>query len=41
MGSVKQKSAFEHAQNARIHIILRMRKVSSGHMVSIETVCSI
>ena len=29
MGRVKRKSAFEHAQNAQIQIILRMRKVSS------------
>ena len=32
---VKRKSAFEHAQNVRIH--LRMRKISSGHLLSIET----
>ena len=29
-----EKSAFEHAQNVRIHI-LHMRKVSSGHLLSI------
>ena len=28
----KRKSAFEHAQNVWIHIILHMRKVSSGHL---------
>ena len=37
MGRVKQKSAFEHAQNVRIHNILRMREVLSGHLLSIET----
>ena len=32
MGHVKRKSAFEYAQNLRIHMILhmRMRKASSG-----------
>ena len=29
-GCVKRKSAIEHAQNAHIQMILRMRKVSSG-----------
>ena len=33
---VKLKSAFEHAQNASIQIILRMRKVSSGLLLSIH-----
>ena len=37
MGRVKRKSAFKHAQNVRIHIILHMRRVSSGHLLSIET----
>ena len=37
MGRVKWKSAFEHAQNMRIHIILHMRKVSAGQLLSIET----
>ena len=41
MGRIKRKSAFEHAQNAQIHIILHMRKVSSGHLLSIEIFCSI
>ena len=38
MGHVKPKSAFDHA---RIHIILHMRRVSSGHLLSIETFCNI
>ena len=37
MGHVKQKSAFEHAQNVRNHIILHMCRVSSGHLLSIHT----
>ena len=37
---VKRKRAFKHAQNVRIHITLHMRKVSSGHLLSIETFCS-
>ena len=41
MGHVKQKSAFEHVQNAQVQIILRMRKVSSGHLLSINTLYSI
>ena len=41
MGRVKRKSAFEHAQNVRIHIILHMRRVSSGQLLSIETFYSI
>ena len=41
MGSVKRKSTFEHAQNAQIQIILRMRKVSAGPVLSIRTFCSI
>ena len=36
MGRAKQKSAFEHEQKVRIHIILHMRKVSSGHLLSID-----
>ena len=34
-GHVKWKRVFEHAQNVQIHIILHMRKVSSGHLLSI------
>ena len=34
---VKQKSAFEHAQNAQIQTILHMHKVSSGTLLSIHT----
>ena len=41
MGRAKRKSAFEHAQNVQIHIILRMRKVSFGRLLSIHTFCSI
>ena len=37
LGIIKQKSASEHAQNVRIHIILHMPKVSAGHLLSIET----
>ena len=33
MGPVKGKSAFEHEQNGQTEIILRMRKVSSGHVL--------
>ena len=39
-GRVKRKSAFSHAK-MHIQIILRMRKVSSGHLLSIHTFCSI
>ena len=35
------KCTFEHAQNVQIHIILHMRKVSSGRLLSIDTLCSI
>ena len=42
MGRVKRKqSAFEHAQSVQIHIALHMRRVSSAHLLSIETVYSI
>ena len=34
MDHVKRKSVFEHAQNVRIHIALRMRKGSSGCLLS-------
>ena len=37
MVRIKRKSAFEHAQNVRIHVILRMRKVWSGLLFSIDT----
>ena len=40
-GRNKRKSAFEHAQNAQIQIILHMRKASSGPLLSISTFCSI
>ena len=40
MGSAKQ-NCLEYAQNVRIHIILHMPNVSSGHLLSIETFCSI
>ena len=33
--------AFEFAQNVRIHVILCMRKVSSGPLFSVSTSCSI
>ena len=35
-----QKSVFEHAQNVRIHIILRMRKFSSEHLLSMHSIVS-
>ena len=35
MGRVKQKSAFEHVQNMKIQIILRLCKISSGPLLSI------
>ena len=41
VGRFKRKSTLEHAQNVRIHIILRIRKVSSGSLLSIDTFCSI
>ena len=41
MGHVKPNSAFEHAHNAHSQIILRMRKVSSGPLLSIRLFCSI
>ena len=41
MGRVKRKKAFEHLQNVRIHVILHMRKVSSGHLLSMETFYSV
>ena len=37
MGHVKRISVFEHAQKVQIHIILQMRAVSSGQLLSIET----
>ena len=44
-GRIKRKRAFEHAQNMRIHIILRMRmrmrRVSSRPLLSINTFCSV
>ena len=36
MGHVKRKVS-KHAQNEWIHIILHMRKISSGHLLSTET----
>ena len=41
MRRVKRKDALEHAQNAQIQIILRMLKVSSGPLLSINTFCTI
>ena len=32
-----ENSAFKHAQNVPIPIIMRMRKVSSGHLLAIDT----
>ena len=36
MSRPKRKGAFEHAQNEQIQIILRMRKVSAGRLLSIN-----
>ena len=36
LGLVKRKSACKHAKSVRIHIILRLLKNSSGHLLSIE-----
>ena len=36
-----EKSASKYVQKVRIHIILHMRKVSSGPLLSIHTLCSI
>ena len=33
MDRVKQKNAYEHAQNTQIRIILCMRKVASGPLL--------
>ena len=41
MCRVKWKRTFEHAQNVRIHVILHMCKVLSGHLLFIETFSSI
>ena len=41
MGRVKRKRDFEHEQNEQVHVILRMRKVSYGLLLSIHTFCSI
>ena len=35
--ALSEKSVFEHAQNVRIQIILRLRKVSFGHCLSIDS----
>ena len=40
MDYIKWKSAFEHVQNAKIQIILHMRKVSSEPLLSIHTFCT-
>ena len=37
MGQPKRKRVFEHVQNAQIQIILRMRKVPTGPLLSIHT----
>ena len=41
IGRDKQKRTFENVQNVRIHIILRMRKVSYGPLLSIVSFYSI
>ena len=37
LSHAKRKCTCQHAQNAQIHIILRMRKISFGHLLSIHT----
>ena len=37
----KKKTALKHVQNAQIQINLNMRKVSSGLLLYIRTICSI
>ena len=39
MDRIKRKSAFKHAQNVQIQIILRRCKVSFGYWLSIHTFC--
>ena len=39
-GRAKRKSVFENAQNVWIQIILRMHKVSYGHLLSIHNILS-
>ena len=41
MGRAKLKRVFGYAQNVRIFIILRMRKISSGYLLSFDTFYSI
>ena len=41
MAHVKRKSAFEHVQNVQIQIILHMRKISTGRLLSIQAFFSI
>ena len=41
MGNIKQKSAFKHAQNMQIQIILLIRKVSSRSLLSSGIFCTI
>ena len=41
LGRVKRKRAVRHGKNLLIQIILRMRKVLSGLLLSIHTSCSI
>ena len=41
MGRIMLNSAFEHVHNAQIHIILHVRKVSSGPLPSVHIFFSI
>ena len=41
LSHVNWNSVYEHAQNIQIQINLHMRKVSSGHLLSVETFNSI
>ena len=41
MGRIKQKRSFEHAQNAKIQITLRICKVSAGPLLSVRIFCGV
>ena len=41
IGRAKRNRVFEHAHNAQIQSILRVRKISSGILLSIHTFCTI
>ena len=39
--ATSENKCFEHVHNAQIQIIVRMRKLSYGSLLSIQTLCSI